>query len=743
MMRSTDRSAIGVAVAMILACFTLQPLTQDSSYLGISWLLIIVIAGIGLISRRTPAGSVGALAGQLIALTGFATLVSSRMIQDPSTGFAERVGALFGTAAEHMRTESAPMTPDDGVRFVFLVSLGAMAILTDLLVVTFRKPALGLGPPLAVFLVPAIGLGTDTGAGAFLCIAVGYLAILIADGLNRNARWTRGLSRDTSGGTVPGSVVWRAATYVAVPAVVASLVAAASLPTLTLGGWGFGEGSAGSGGPLRLSDPTLDLKRNLTLPADRVVLTYRTDRPGGVYLRMASLPAFSAAGWQNAPTSIDPGSQLPQPPGLTEPVKERRTTIRMGDFSTEYLPLPFAPRSFDAGGRWGYDPNSLVVISADRHSPRDQATRNLDYTVVSEDIDPDPATLNDVISGDPPDASLTTAVPDNLPRNLIRLAGRITTHARSAAGKAAAIQAYLRNPDNFTYSTDPRPGSGYQALENFLFNDRHGYCEQFAASMALLARIVGIPSRVAVGFLPGTRHGDVWTVTTRDAHAWPELYFSGYGWVRYEPTPSLVTGSAPDWTAPRADQAGDSPTNLPDVPQPTLQPQAGRQPRDPTGTTRGPGPTTTPTGDWRSMAVGAGAGLALLVLLVAPAAVRISRRSARLERGSHGPGDRVEAGWAEVRDTVGDLRRRWPTGSPRQISAAIGRSTDPSTRQALSRLGVLVEQERYAQRFTDVAAAAEVPGLVRTIRRGLVADRSWRSRVAMTVLPRSVFRRRR
>ena len=117
--------------------------------------------------------------------------------------------------------------------------------------------------------------------------------------------------------------------------------------------------------------------------------------------------------------------------------------------------------------------------------------------------------------------------------------GRATRRPR----KAAAIQAFLRGGD-FTYSTEPLPGSGYQALENFLLRDRRGYCEQFASAMAMMARVVGIPSRVAVGFLPGEREGDSWKVSIRDMHAWPELYFAGYGWVRFEPTPASVTGAA-------------------------------------------------------------------------------------------------------------------------------------------------------------------------------------------------------
>ncbi|SDS10231.1 transglutaminase family protein [Microlunatus soli] len=752
-MRATDRYAIAVAFSLILASFTLGPLTEDRSFLGSSWLLTLLICGVGLLCRRTRVGSTGALLVQLVVLGTFLGLVARQLAPVDGLNVLQRTALLFHTAGEHMQSQAAPMPPDNGVIFVFIASLGVITLLTDLLVITLHKPALGLAPPLTAFLVPAIGLGTDTGLRPFLLIAAGYLAILLAEGLNGYAGWTRGLSRDSLGGSVQeqaGVVVWRAVGWVAVPAVVLTLIAGSVLPTLSVGAWGFGEGSAGSGGPLRLTDPTLDLKRNLTLPTNRVVLTYRTNKPDGQYLRMASLPAFSDAGWQNAQTSIEEGDRLPQPVGLTEPTgKDRRTSIQIRDFGSEYLPLPFVPKSFDADGRWGYDPNSLVVISSERGQNRNRATEGLDYSVVSRDVDPDAETLDAIISGDPPDSNLTTAVPDNLPANISRLTERVTSEAGSPAAKAAAIQAYLRDPNNFTYSTDPRPGSGYQALENFLFRDKQGYCEQFAASMAIMARLVGIPSRVAVGFLPGSKKGDVWTVTGRDAHAWPELYFSGYGWVRYEPTPSSQTGNAPSWTVPVDTGPEPDPSAGAAQSDPTTQSRPTANPQQSSGPVQAPA-TPADTGfPWRR-ALGLGGGALLLVaLLGTPAAIRIGRRRSRLAVGgtAHGgplpdPGDRIEAGWSEVRDTVRDLGRPWPAGSPRTIATEVGRHYDRGAKDALAALALLVERERYAAHFADAEAAATVPGLVRTIRLELLADRTLPAKIAMTVLPRSVLRRR-
>jgi transglutaminase-like putative cysteine protease len=95
--------------------------------------------------------------------------------------------------------------------------------------------------------------------------------------------------------------------------------------------------------------------------------------------------------------------------------------------------------------------------------------------------------------------------------------------------------------------------------------------------MAAMARVAGIPSRVSVGFLPGDQEGDTWNVSIRDMHAWPELYFAGYGWVRFEPTPATVTGSPPPWTLQTEDDPGDDPSADPSE-EATAEPSASAGP---------------------------------------------------------------------------------------------------------------------------------------------------------------------
>jgi protein-glutamine gamma-glutamyltransferase len=118
------------------------------------------------------------------------------------------------------------------------------------------------------------------------------------------------------------------------------------------------------------------------------------------------------------------------------------------------------------------------------------------------------------------------------------LAHRLTDRKRTTYDAVNAVEDYLRR--NYTYSESP-PQHKYP-LRAFLFKDGRGYCQQFSGAMALMLRMVGIPSRVAAGFSAGTpsHGGDRYTVRDLDAHSWVEVYFNGIGWVAFDPTPAVA-----------------------------------------------------------------------------------------------------------------------------------------------------------------------------------------------------------
>jgi hypothetical protein len=275
-----------------------------------------------------------------------------------------------------------------------------------------------------------------------------------------------------------------------------------------------------------------------------------------------------------------------------------------------------------------------------------------------------------------------------------------------------------------------------QLLADFVTDDRVGYCEQFASAMAAMGRTLGIPSRVVVGFLDGSEQPDGRVLyTSDDRHAWPEMYFTGVGWVRFEPTPGQRSGATPPWT--RTDRATPTPTTAPS--QAASQAPAPAQRPDQTGS------ASTSTGGfsvpWPAVVV----GLLVLVLALGPSALRREQRRRRLA-GEDLVG-LSEGAWAELRATALDLGLEWSDhGSPREQARHVLEQVSSAPDETARLEGLLgqVERGRYARSGTlteDGEARAQTLETVatwrRVLRRSVERGRGWRGRV----WPASVLRR--
>jgi transglutaminase-like putative cysteine protease len=131
------------------------------------------------------------------------------------------------------------------------------------------------------------------------------------------------------------------------------------------------------------------------------------------------------------------------------------------------------------------------------------------------------------------------ALPETIPDRVIALARDLTATAPTPYDQALAIESYLRT---FPYTLDvPFPSAGQDVADYFLFELQRGYCDYYATSMVVLSRAAGLPARLAIGYASGAYDPDNgrYIVTGADAHAWPEIYFPGYGWIEFEPTAGL------------------------------------------------------------------------------------------------------------------------------------------------------------------------------------------------------------
>jgi transglutaminase-like putative cysteine protease len=165
------------------------------------------------------------------------------------------------------------------------------------------------------------------------------------------------------------------------------------------------------------------------------------------------------------------------------------------------------------------------------------------YTAISQAPEPTVAELRAfspiTVPVPPGIAESYLALPDTLPQRVQNLAQEISGNAQTRYDQVRALELYLRT---YPYNLDlPDPPSDRDLVDHFLFELQEGYCDYYASAMVVMARAVGVPARLAVGYTQGTYDHNTkqWVVTEKDGHSWVEVYFEGIGWVEFEPTAGL------------------------------------------------------------------------------------------------------------------------------------------------------------------------------------------------------------
>ncbi|MGH8976420.1 MAG: transglutaminaseTgpA domain-containing protein, partial [Acidimicrobiia bacterium] len=275
-------------------------------------------------------------------------------------------------------------------------------------------------------------------------------------------------------------------------------------------------------------NPLVDLRPQLASPTSRELFTVRSPFPA--YWRLTALDRFDGRLW--SPARPVPRRLEDRLPGEPRPRSQRmRQEFRITALDSPWLPAAQRPLRVRAAGA-RLDPASDSVITR-RGS---QAVRG--YTVESGVPDwADAGNRRQARALRESERERYLELPGDFPATVRTLARRFVTGTSTPYDQAIALQDHLRV--GYAYYQEARPGHSNDDLEYFLFRSLHGYCEQFAGAFAAMARSLGLPTRVAVGFTPGTYDPDarLWRVTTREAHAWPEVHLDGMGWVPFESTP--------------------------------------------------------------------------------------------------------------------------------------------------------------------------------------------------------------
>ncbi len=722
--------------------------------------IVPVLLLVALVRALRPGGVLASLAG-VVALMGALTAQflphQSVLGVVPGPGARRELGRLLAEASETVVSEVVPVVAGPGMLLVICAALGVVAILVDFLSTTLRIPAVSGFALLIVMIPPAIVKPMGVGMSAFVVTVLGYLLVLAAAQWRENRLVSDG-ARASSGFVGRSAVIGAAALSVTVvlPLVIPGFTSGAFPQGSRLSVWGTATGL----------NPAVTLGNDLRNPSGFGRITYATNSQTPVYLRAVTLEDFSGSRWEPDQRIND------REGGVTRIGAERGapetttgatiyTHIGTKSYASPWLLSPYAPESvIDLAGNWSWDPANLSIIATDGGS-----TAGQDYLVRSRSVMPTREGLGDIRpSDDTAVPEVFSELPGDTPEIVLGTTADVTGDLVNPYDKALAIQNFLRGP-RFTYSVEaPVEGgydtSGMSVMARFL-EERSGYCVHYAGTMAVMARVAGIPSRVAIGYTPGTATGETdegpgglelqeFAVDSRNAHAWPELYFEGVGWVRFEPTPSrgVVPSYAQQTFVPGAASADDSDA---------LNPGGAREALDPSGATAEP---TDPAASGRSAGDGvrspvglllAGAGALALALL--PLVLRSVRTRSRHLAVSRSDGGRKAAllAWAETTETADDYGYPvGPTETPRIFAGRLAAEAglDDRSADSLSRLRSAYEQAEYADRERYAASAVATVDEHRTANSGMTTTvprirpaQGWDDVVAVTgALRRSTSR---
>ncbi|MGW0191689.1 transglutaminase family protein, partial [Streptomyces sp. NPDC003362] len=656
-MSGRARMAVCAAAATMMAACALLPLVDPATWFLQAAILLVIQTAVGAAARRIPLARPLTVAAQLVVTLMLCTLVFAReqallgLIPGPEAFV--RFADLLQQGTDDVSRYAIPAPLSDGIRLLLIGGVLLIGLAVDTLAVTFRSAAPAGLPLLALYSVAA-GL-SDGGADWlwFLIAAVGYLMMLLAEGRERLSQWGRvfGGPPRTPGGE-PGAVSpVRTGRRIGAVALGVALVVPLALPAMNGGlldgaGSGVGAGSGG-GGTISAVNPLVSLRDSLNVDEDRQVLSLRTETSNlsNLYLRIVSLDDFDGTTWKPSRRGIiGVPDEFPTPPGLGPDVRraEVRTRISAAEwYAQDWLPMPYPASGVDVDGNWRYEPVGMTVVG-----DHGQNTRGAQYTVTSLDVQPTARQLADAPA---PSAALVrdfTEVPDSLPAVVSRTAREVTEGAANPYEQAVKLQEYFALNGGFQYDTEVDAGSGSQAIAKFL-RDKQGFCIHFSFAMASMARTLGIPARVAVGFAPGTPQADgSVSVGLRDAHAWPELYFEGVGWTRFEPTPNR--GTTPPYTVPEI--PGSTIPELPEQSRPTAEAPSAEPSASTSCTVEqkrlqecgaavpvDPGTPEDKSGPWYETAAWVALGVVVVVLPLLPMLWRLRRRSVRLASTLHAP----------------------------------------------------------------------------------------------------------
>lgn len=714
--------SLAVLLALATSLAGLMPVFDDPSWwfvsVGLATVVTVAIIGVRALSRFRWLPTLIGLVVLVIAVTFSFAPGRGYLGFIPSPDALGVFATLLADGRESIASQSIPAEPVTGIVFMLAIGAGVLAIVLDVIAQIVKRPALVGIPMLGLLLVPTFFAGGTGDPFAFFVAAGAYLVVLYL-----------GLGEVRAGGAFGVGAI----------AVAAALIVPLALPPITppeaesRGGFAVGINSF------------ITLGDNLRRPNVTRVLTYSNDEDIPQYLTVSIISDFTGTTWEPEEPTVNAENYLLSigpTPGLSPAIQTDAvtTSIDIVNMGGHWVPAPYAPTSITGlDGNWSFDDETLSVASPNL------SVRGEQYVVENVEANPTVEQLQQSVTDFSADLDPYLELPSDLPEVVSTTALDVTAGAATNYDKAYALQQYFVG-GQFEYSEIAPVEEGYdgtsaQVVSRFLAA-KSGYCVHFSSAMALMARSLGIPARIAVGFTPGeyTKGSDdkpnFYSVTTENLHAWPELWFNDIGWVRFEPTPGR--GISPSFARDNLGSPSSAPTVAPTT-TPTTAPSV-----TPTPTPSATNPdidnvvVDSPDQTLPRVVVGILVGGAIIIVLlpVVPIIVRGVRRQRRYWRVRR-RGSALDA-WAELNDTAIDLG--WQTASltPREFAKAARRGMSTSAVRALADLLVALEATAYSQHPSE-----SVLRDLRVVRRTMLRLSTRRERIRALFSPASVSLRRR
>ena len=503
----------------------------------------------------------GLLFATLASLLGLALAIAWVVLPQttwygiPSLRTLRALGRSLEFVGQQARERVAPAPSLPPLMLAAVTAVWTAAFSSHALAIRAGSPLLAVLPPIA--LVGFADTVLDDGARPVYAIVLlaAAIAVVFADGLRRVRQWGpvwAGRRSSRLRASVRGSRPVALAVIAIAVLVPGLLPGFRSEPLVDLS-------SGSDGGPL---DPFVTI--HAQLDGDAPVRDLFDVRAAyGQYWRTSTLDRFDGESFTSTNPDGSIGGQpipdsglLPQPEQAPPGAKSLVQTVRIlnppskGALPMAQTPVQITDRNF---GDLTWDGTRGQGFVGGGLEP------GMEYTVRSQIVVPAPQQVAPLQFSTAPNDEPWTQLPDDPDSRIAQIAENWTARATSDYEKVLDIQEHLKDSE-FVYDKTIPPLEGEDALYEFLHETKIGFCQQFAVAMAALARTLGIPARLAVGYQAGELQDDgSYLVTTQDAHAWVEILFPRYGWLAFDPTPSrgaLPTATLGSYANPRPSERG-------------------------------------------------------------------------------------------------------------------------------------------------------------------------------------------